>query len=691
MSHSKVLCLFRICELADSFLNRSKCNRGSPCDSCIKRNKESSCEYADKTYQNKPKTSTVNRLQSLENLVLQFLQNGVSQKQSEGETSSPSGISASAEASAEVSTAADVPQRAEERGTLHVEDGQMNYVDSSHWLSILNEIKDVRDQLSSSSLKDEEDRSFEENRPQRETDLVFGQPQCRNTSEIMQSLPPRSVCDILLSQYFNSQYMVIRESTCLFAKLILIPLAILHPLKFQDEYERFWQDSSKVSILWIGLLFSVLSLATILRQVANTTLPTEFGEFVVSPKIFRLKTTECLALGNYTAAKAYGLEAMVLYLQGNLIGLGDTPINLWFLMGIIIRLAMRMGYHRDPKNHPNITPFESEMRRRLWATIFQLDVLTSFQLGLPSMIPTDFCDTETPRNLNFSDFSPTTVVLPPGRPLSDDTLVVYTIIKSRIMAVFKKILANTQSIAATPLETTIMLDLEIRETYNKIPSYYKMLEISRSFMDSPSIIMKRYSLELLYLKGLVVLHRPFLNKDASDIKYKNLRRSCLDAAMQILARQTELHRASQLGGQLYEDRWMLSWLAPHDFLVAAMVVCLELSQSLRTPSTSRVVDFTKQLDALQTSYRIWTSRTSHNPESKESQTAAKVLELMIRKVEESSTHTISASISTRANDHQFMETDLTLVEPLAEMIDGSENLDWVCTIWKSLYSLRSYF
>jgi hypothetical protein len=406
-------------------------------------------------------------------------------------------------------------------------------------------------------------------------------------------------------------------------------------------------------------------------------LPTESNGNIISSKTFRFKTKQCLVLGNYSTAKAYGLETLVLHLQSCLIGLVDSQIDLWFLMGIIIRLAMRMGYHRDSKNHHNISPFEGEMRRRLWINIYQLDVLMSFQLGLPSMIPTDYCDTASPRNLNFSDFFPDCAVLPPTRPLSDQTSILYSIAKGKIMDVFKKIVAHTQSLVPPPLEMTILLDLEIRETYNNIPSNYKMRDISHSFMDTPSTIMKSCSIELLYLKGIVVLHRRFLNRDTSDLSYTNFRRNCLDAAMQILARQADLHQASQPGGQLYDDRWMLSWLTAHDFLIAAMIVCLELSGRIRTGNMSRDVEFTRHFNALQTSHMIWTSRTSHNPESRDARTAAQVLQLMIRQVQDNDVNISPSSKSPRGDDAFFEDCTLPYAEPVMEMLDGTEDLNWV--------------
>lgn len=460
---------------------------------------------------------------------------------------------------------------------------------------------------------------------------------------------------------------------------MLIVLAIIHPLQFQKEYEQFWENSSKTPTLWIGLLFAILGLTTTLRQITKTPLPHDSSGHIISPETFRLRTTQCLVLGKYSTAKSYGLEVLLLHLQSAFLGLVDTNLNLWFVMGIVIRLAMRMGYHRDSRHHSSISPFEGEMRRRLWAVIYSLDVMMSFQLGLPSMIPSEYCDTEAPSNLIFSDFTPEIAVLPPARPLSDHTSVLFTIAKGKIMGVFKKIVAHTQSLSPPPLETTIILDMELRETYNNLPSNLRMIPVSRSFMDTSSTIMERCCIELFYLKGIVVLHRRFLSRDTSDLKYSKFRRVCLDAAMSILSRQTELYQASQPGGQLYDDQWMVSSLTAHDFLLAAMVVCLELTMHMRTATEPRNAEFARQFEVLQTSHIIWTSR---NPESKEARTAAQALELMIRTVKDDSAQSSSNSGSPHANGLPSKDCNLPYAKPVTEMIDGSENLNWVSSIQK---------
>lgn len=52
-----------------------------------------------------------------------------------------------------------------------------------------------------------------------------------------------------------------------------------------------------------------------------------------------------------------------------------------------------MGYPRDPSRFPSITLFGGEIRRRLWMMLYCMDVMISIQMGMPSLIKDEQCDT----------------------------------------------------------------------------------------------------------------------------------------------------------------------------------------------------------------------------------------------------------------------------------------------------------
>jgi hypothetical protein len=354
----------------------------------------------------------------------------------------------------------------------------------------------------------------------------------------------------------------------------------------------------------------------------------------------------------------------------------------WFEMGTLIRLAFRMGYHHDPDNLRGISVFDGEMRRRVWHNLVQVDALMSFQMGLPSMIPTELCDTKVPRNLQYSDLEIGMTSLPPGRPLYENTPIRYPIAKAGIMAAFKKIVAHSLSISPPTYDTTIVLDSELREAYSAMPDVLKAKDVSQSFMDTSSVIFERCTLEMLKQKGLIVLHRRFITSEVDSHRVEHSRRACAEAALDILARQADIHQASQPGGRLYDDRWMMSSLTVHDFLLAAMVLCLHLSVSLRRtsrPFTAGKNDGNlaeREYRALKTSQQIWASEGSTSPEAR---IAALALDLMVQKVvEKDSGHIrrneppVKESIPNDPSEELF-----PFAETMSQMIDGTEGLDWV--------------
>lgn len=191
------------CE-ADIKAHRLKCNRALPCNTCIQRNKKSSCEYAANANRSKPShTSVGDRLRNLEDAVSQCIQNGVSITPHETQTYSPNDTKNHLEG-----PVSEIPKTP--AGSFHMRDGQVNYVDSNHWLSILDDIREVRGHLALSDM-DTQETPFDDGFGRKnEPDLLFSPMPSYSFRGMLQSLPPRAVCDGLLSRYFNQKYMVLR-------------------------------------------------------------------------------------------------------------------------------------------------------------------------------------------------------------------------------------------------------------------------------------------------------------------------------------------------------------------------------------------------------------------------------------------------------------------------------------------------
>lgn len=76
---------------------------------------------------------------------------------------------------------------------------------------------------------------------------------------------------------------------------------------------------------------------------------------------------------------------------------------------MVLRLAQAIGVHRDGDGTA-FSPYEAEMRRRLWAQVVVLDVRAAQDRGTEAMTRQEETNTSTPTNINDEDFGPHTTV-----------------------------------------------------------------------------------------------------------------------------------------------------------------------------------------------------------------------------------------------------------------------------------------
>ena len=351
-------------------------------------------------------------------------------------------------------------------------------------------------------------------------------------------------------------------------------------------------------------------------------------------QIYREKVIQCLVLGGYTKCTPYTIETLLLYLHIEYFRSEDTQIGVWVLLGIVVRLALRMGYHRDASHSPRISPFAAEMRRRTWAVIAPLDVLTSAQVGLPRMIKGSHSDSAEPRNLLDEDFDESIVTLPLPRPDTDHTPIQYVVARNKLVTVFGMISDLTTSKTPSSYAEYMTLDKRLHETYQALPAG---LQMTMSVTDGPVMIARRVFLVLLFHKAQCVLHRRYLLPARTDSRYTYSRTSCIEAALQILHYQSILKQESQPGGRFQRGRWTVSSIVKQEFLLAVTILCLDLDQDITaewsSESQQQLPDTKlreRVIQALKGSYVIWLESSKS---SREAQKAAEVLGIVLGKAQ----------------------------------------------------------
>ncbi|KAJ5610682.1 hypothetical protein N7510_007401 [Penicillium lagena] len=206
---------------------------------------------------------------------------------------------------------------------------------------------------------------------------------------------------------------------------------------------------------------------------------------------FGEKIIQCLVLGKYQEYPPDTIETLCFFLNVQFLQTESTQMDLIILFSVIVRLAQRMGYHRDARHFPHISVFEGEMRRRVWTLITDMDTLASSRVGLPRLLREFQSDTALPRNLLDEDFDEDTTELPPSRPDSFDTPVQYLITKNKLVSMFGIITDFATSIRRPSYAEVMHLDGLLHETYNSVPEKLRERPLRQSLMDEPDLILRR--------------------------------------------------------------------------------------------------------------------------------------------------------------------------------------------------------
>jgi Fungal specific transcription factor domain len=316
-------------------------------------------------------------------------------------------------------------------------------------------------------------------------------------------------------------------------------------------------------------------------------------------RAYRQKIAQCLSIGKYTKGQPHSIETLLLYLNIELLRKEDTQVEPWMMLGVTVRLAYRMGYHRDASHFPHLSPFQGEMRRRLWALIVQFDISTSAQMGLPRMARDDQADAAEPRNLLDEDLHYDMQELPPARPSAVQTEIQYTLLVSKLVSVCGRVydwsgaLSTKRTNLSFAEADLARLDKQLDDTYATCPETLRMRPMSKSLVDNADTILRRISLCLHFQGAKCLLHYHFssllpslLQGQQPNHYHAFSHATYIQSALQIIQCQRILYEETQVSGRLYKDRWKVSSLLKDPCLMATAVLCSELDGDHSRPPSS---------------------------------------------------------------------------------------------------------
>ena len=320
-------------------------------------------------------------------------------------------------------------------------------------------------------------------------------------------------------------------------------------------------------------------------------LPPSLQELGDVASIYRVRSAQCLINANYSKLTKYTLEALVVYSFTEFIRNKDLPLTTGLIIEMAIIMAIRAGYHRDPSHFGNrFTPFEREMRRRLWGNLVITDMSLSFDVGKPRTINSLYVDTRMPGAYAEEDFDETTTVMPAERSDNEPTNISFTRCKLRVTHAFTAIYDANQRVTPMSYDEVLRLERDLNDAYQALPSHMHIE--SREFRNCAlsQALIWQYNVGMMYQKARCTLHRPYTFGLDSKERKTYSRDMCQDAAMEILKYQRQLQAHLKPGGALHKE-WFFSPQEIQDSILAAMLVCRDLTQGYGgSPSSPEMGD-----------------------------------------------------------------------------------------------------
>ncbi|EAW16800.1 C6 zinc finger domain protein [Aspergillus fischeri NRRL 181] len=272
--------------------------------------------------------------------------------------------------------------------------------------------------------------------------------------EVSSLIPQRATCDVLLELHVNTFESSIR---------------ILHIPSFYQEYRQYWESPDSTSDVFLCKLLLAMAIRTLFVPA--------------SPSAGQLADMRSRALAWMHYGHQWLFQKIVLDAQLNLdilqvgcllllcrhtspTAIGDR--HFWLSEDCLVRMAMKLGLHRDPHvRNPAMLGTEVEVRRRLWVTLLELSLQACLDAELPAPLPSDGgFDTELPSNLSDTDLGSVATLCDP-KPRSFFTHSTMQILLAETQRIRIRILNLLYSpTTRIPYEEALKLASELRRVCN---------------------------------------------------------------------------------------------------------------------------------------------------------------------------------------------------------------------------------
>lgn len=190
--------------------------------------------------------------------------------------------------------------------------------------------------------------------------------------ELEALLPSKSDTDTLISAYLDQFEQLYR---------------IIHIPSFRREYISFWDPAKPRYAALTALILCMMSISSCMK---SGPLSSKFVGPATSSCSHESAKKWVKACEDWYHRQSQKYRGLIHYQISCLLYLAKRVNTVkkkryWTDSGVLVRDAMELGLHRNSGYMPNtqVTPFYQEMRRRIWATIQELDLQAAFDHRMP--------------------------------------------------------------------------------------------------------------------------------------------------------------------------------------------------------------------------------------------------------------------------------------------------------------------
>lgn len=288
-----------------------------------------------------------------------------------------------------------------------------------------------------------------------------GAPIVGSLEEMLRFVPERTATDPLVDLYIE-QY----EST----------YRILHIPSFRKDYEMFWQKPVANRPHFVAIVALIIACVQCLGpEPRQTYISNSSAARERASKIVNICETWLEGQSHkHVTMETYQIRCLLMVAK---MTNSIKSKRIWNETCILLTWAMSHGLHRDPALLAKGTSaFDQEMRRRIWATIVELNMQASIDRGMPLLVPITVADCGTPSNLDDEEFDKLTAVLPPSRPVEEFTRSSHLHLSAQSLQLRTDVLnILNEPRRLVPYSTVLDLAYELDNQISSLPMWSKHL------------------------------------------------------------------------------------------------------------------------------------------------------------------------------------------------------------------------